>query len=93
MIFSRCTFPADQFGLDDAAFRRCVRIADQAEQEFQAGAPGCLKIMSDRDGALASSLRPLDDIFKYVSPFSWKAFVPDRITFAAYATIFTQKGY
>ena len=43
--------------------------------------------------ALASSLRPLDDIFKYVSPFSWKAFVPDKITFAAYATIFAQKGY
>jgi len=43
--------------------------------------------------ALASSLRPLDDIFKYVSPFSWKAFVPDKITFAAYATIFGQKGY
>jgi multiple sugar transport system permease protein len=43
--------------------------------------------------ALASSLRPLDDIFKYVSPFSWKAFVPDRITWAAYATIFAQKGY
>ncbi len=43
--------------------------------------------------ALASSLRPLDDIFKYVSPFSWKAFVPDKITFAAYGTIFAQKGY
>jgi multiple sugar transport system permease protein len=43
--------------------------------------------------ALASSLRPLDDIFRYVSPFSWKAFVPDKITFAAYATIFAQKGY
>jgi multiple sugar transport system permease protein len=43
--------------------------------------------------ALASSLRPLEDIFKYVSPFSWKAFVPDKITFAAYATIFAQKGY
>ena len=43
--------------------------------------------------ALASSLRPLDDIFRYVSPFSWKAFVPDKITFAAYATIFGQKGY
>jgi multiple sugar transport system permease protein len=43
--------------------------------------------------ALASSLRPLDDIFKYVSPFSWKAFVPDKVTFAAYATIFAQKGY
>ncbi len=43
--------------------------------------------------ALASSLRPLDDIFKYVSPFSWKAFIPDKITFAAYATIFAEKGY
>jgi multiple sugar transport system permease protein len=43
--------------------------------------------------ALASSLRPLDDIFKYISPFSWKAFVPDKISFAAYATIFAQKGY
>jgi multiple sugar transport system permease protein len=43
--------------------------------------------------ALSSSLRPLDDIFKYISPFSWKAFVPDKITFAAYATIFAQKGY
>jgi multiple sugar transport system permease protein len=43
--------------------------------------------------ALSSSLRPLDDIFKYISPFSWKAFVPDKMTFAAYATIFAQKGY
>jgi multiple sugar transport system permease protein len=43
--------------------------------------------------ALSSSLRPLDEIFKYVSPFSWKAFVPDKLTFAAYATIFEQKGY
>ncbi len=43
--------------------------------------------------ALSSSLRPLDEIFKYISPFSWKAFVPDKLTFAAYATIFAQKGY
>ncbi|HSZ78034.1 MAG TPA: carbohydrate ABC transporter permease [Chthoniobacterales bacterium] len=43
--------------------------------------------------ALSSSLRPLDEIFKYISPFSWKAFVPDKLTFAAYATIFGQKGY
>jgi multiple sugar transport system permease protein len=43
--------------------------------------------------ALASSLRPLEDIFKYVSPFSWKAFVPDRPTFEAYATIFSQKNF
>ncbi len=43
--------------------------------------------------ALASSLRPLDDIYKYVSPFSWKAFIPDHTTFAAYVAIFTQKNY
>jgi len=43
--------------------------------------------------ALASSLRPLDDIFKYISPFSWRAFVPDKPTFAAYVTIFSQKGF
>src|SRR3984885_6102228 len=43
--------------------------------------------------ALASSLRPLDDIYKYVSPFSWRAFIPDKVTFSAYLTIFAQKGY
>ena len=43
--------------------------------------------------ALTSSLRPLEDIFKYVSPFSWKALVPDRLTFEAYATIFSQKNF
>jgi multiple sugar transport system permease protein/putative chitobiose transport system permease protein len=43
--------------------------------------------------ALASSLRPLEDIFKYVSPFSWKAFVPGRLTFEAYLTIFSQKNF
>jgi multiple sugar transport system permease protein len=53
----------------------------------------CLVFILPLWWALASSLRPLDDIFKYISPFSWKAFVPDKITFAAYATIFAQKGY
>jgi multiple sugar transport system permease protein len=43
--------------------------------------------------ALASSLRPLDDIFKYVSPFSWKAFLPDHPTLAAYVTIFAGKNF
>jgi len=43
--------------------------------------------------ALASSLRPLADTFKYVSPFSWKAFVPDKPTFAAYVTIFSGKSF
>jgi multiple sugar transport system permease protein len=43
--------------------------------------------------ALASSLRPLNDIFKYVSPFSWRALVPDKITFDAYRNIFFEKGF
>ena len=53
----------------------------------------CIIFILPLSWALASSLRPLEDIFKYISPFSWKAFVPDKITFAAYATIFAQKGY
>ena len=36
---------------------------------------------------------PLDDIFKYVSPFSWNAFVPDHPTLAAYVTIFAGKNF
>ncbi|MBV9391809.1 MAG: carbohydrate ABC transporter permease [Verrucomicrobia bacterium] len=43
--------------------------------------------------ALASSLRPIDDIFRYVSPFSWKAFIPDRLTLQAYYEIFFSKGF
>jgi ABC-type glycerol-3-phosphate transport system permease component len=30
--------------------------------------------------SIGSSLQPLDDIFKYVSPFSLKALIPDKIT-------------
>jgi ABC-type glycerol-3-phosphate transport system permease component len=43
--------------------------------------------------ALASSLRPLNDIFKYVSPFSLAALVPDKLTFEAYRNIFLEKGF
>ena len=43
--------------------------------------------------ALASSLRPLNDIFKYVSPFSFAALVPDKLTFEAYRSIFLEKGF
>jgi len=43
--------------------------------------------------ALASSLRPLNDIFKYVSPFSLAALVPDKLTFEAYRSIFLEKGF
>jgi ABC-type glycerol-3-phosphate transport system permease component len=43
--------------------------------------------------ALASSLRPLNDIFKYVSPFSLAALIPDKITFEAYRSIFFDRGF
>src|SRR5258708_28829520 len=43
--------------------------------------------------ALASSVRPLNDIFKYVSPFSLAALVPDKLTLEAYRNIFLEKGF
>jgi len=43
--------------------------------------------------ALVSSLRPLEDIFRYVSPISWKTFIPTDITFEAYTNLFALRGY
>jgi multiple sugar transport system permease protein len=43
--------------------------------------------------ALVSSLRPLDDVFRYVSPFSWQALVPTQFTLSAYQAIFTQQHF
>jgi multiple sugar transport system permease protein len=43
--------------------------------------------------SLASSLRPLDEIFKYTSPFSLKAFFPDHLDLSAYVSIFWDKGF
>jgi len=43
--------------------------------------------------ALASSVRPLNDIFKYVSPFSLAALIPDKVTFEAYRSIFFDRGF
>jgi multiple sugar transport system permease protein len=43
--------------------------------------------------SLASSLRPLDEIFKYTSPFSLKAFFPDQLDLSAYVAIFWDKGF
>jgi multiple sugar transport system permease protein len=43
--------------------------------------------------SLASSLRPLDEIFKYTSPFSLKAFFPDQLDLSAYVSIFWDKGF
>lgn len=41
---------------------------------------------------IASSFRPLPEIFRYVSPFSLRAFFPDAPTLEAYRSIF-EKGY
>ncbi|WP_248930039.1 carbohydrate ABC transporter permease [Paenibacillus hamazuiensis] len=43
--------------------------------------------------ALVSSLRPLDDIFRYMSPVSWKTFVPVHITMDAYVSLFVERGF
>ncbi|WP_249316433.1 carbohydrate ABC transporter permease [Bacillus sp. FJAT-50079] len=43
--------------------------------------------------ALVSSLRPLDDIFRYMSPVTWRTFVPSEVTFTAYTSLFTERGF
>ncbi|ULL16480.1 carbohydrate ABC transporter permease [Paenibacillus sp. H1-7] len=43
--------------------------------------------------ALVSSLRPLDEIFRYMSPVSWRTFVPTEITFDAYVSLFVERGF
>jgi multiple sugar transport system permease protein len=43
--------------------------------------------------SLTSSLRPLEEIFKYTSPFSLKALFLDHLDFGAYFTIFTERGF
>jgi multiple sugar transport system permease protein len=43
--------------------------------------------------ALVSSLRPLDEIFRYMSPVSWRTFVPTQITFDAYTSLFVERGF
>lgn len=43
--------------------------------------------------ALTSSFRPLSDLYRYVSPLTWKTFIPTNITLDAYITIFTEGGY
>jgi multiple sugar transport system permease protein/putative chitobiose transport system permease protein len=43
--------------------------------------------------SLASSLRPLDEIFKYTSPFSIKALWLDHFDLSAYLTIFGERGF
>lgn len=43
--------------------------------------------------ALVSSFRPMDDIFRYVSPISWRTFIPTEFTWEAYTNLFTLRGY
>src|ERR1700748_3771192 len=43
--------------------------------------------------SLTSSLRPLEEIFKYTSPFSLRALFLDHLDFSAYFTLFTERGF
>jgi ABC-type glycerol-3-phosphate transport system permease component len=43
--------------------------------------------------ALLSSIRPAGEIFKYVSPFSLKSFVPQQVVFDAYYNLFMKYGF
>jgi multiple sugar transport system permease protein len=43
--------------------------------------------------AFASSFRPLAEIFKYVSPITWKTFIPTSITLEAYTNLFLLRGF
>jgi multiple sugar transport system permease protein len=40
--------------------------------------------------AFVSSVRPLEDVFKYVSPIGMSTFFPARLTFESYVRLFTQ---
>ncbi|MGW9529096.1 carbohydrate ABC transporter permease [Paenibacillus terrae] len=43
--------------------------------------------------AFVSSFRPLEDIYKYMSPITWKTFWPSNFTWGAYQTLFTERGF
>ncbi|RXZ82325.1 carbohydrate ABC transporter permease [Paenibacillaceae bacterium] len=43
--------------------------------------------------AVVSSLRPLDDIYKYVSPVTLQTFLPTNTTLDAYITLFTERNF
>jgi multiple sugar transport system permease protein len=42
---------------------------------------------------VVSSLRPLHEIYKYVSPVTWQTFVPLNATWEAYFTLFTERNF
>lgn len=43
--------------------------------------------------AIVSSVRPLNEIYKYVSPVTWKTFFPTQVTFEAYANLFLERNF
>ena len=43
--------------------------------------------------ALVSSLRSDEEIFRYAMPFSWRTFVPDKLTYQSYINIFVEKHF
>ena len=43
--------------------------------------------------ALVSSFRPLDEIFKYMSPVTFRTFIPTKLTFEAYRSLFVERGF
>ena len=53
----------------------------------------CVLFLGPLLWGVASSLRPLDEIFRYTMPFSPKALVPTTPTLEAYRVIFFEKGF
>ena len=53
----------------------------------------CVLFLGPLLWGLASSLRPLDEIFRYTMPFSPQALYPTTPTLEAYQTIFFDKGF
>jgi len=43
--------------------------------------------------SFASSFRPMEDIYRYISPLTWKTFIPEHFTLEAYREIFLNGGY
>ena len=43
--------------------------------------------------AISSSFRPMADIYRYISPLSWKTFFPVNFTFDDYKEIFVNGGF
>lgn len=53
----------------------------------------CLVFLGPLLWGLASSLRPLDEVFRYTMPFSPQALFPTTPTLEAYRVIFFEKGF